>query len=286
MEYDVIVIGGGPAGIQAALYTLRAGLKTVIISKDGGALAQAEMIENYYGLEQPLRGQELIERGRKQAQDLGATVLEAEVTDVQWDENFTISLPEEEVKAKAVILTVGSPRKKVNVKNIDQFEGHGVSYCAICDAFFYRDKKVAVIGSGEYALHEARVLKNTSSEVTVFLNGEEPTAEFTDDFQVIPERVLLVEGTDRLESVVCEGGSRYEIDGLFVALGSAGAADFARKLGLATENGRLNVDMNMQTAVPGLFAAGDCVGGVLQISVAVGEGAKAGLAAVKYVKNK
>ena len=283
MLFDVIIIGMGPAGISAALYVKRAGMSCLIIGKDGGALEKAEKIENYYGLEKVLSGSELIEIGKKQAKNLGAELISAEAVGINWDGNYKIETTAGDFSSKAVILAVGSPRNKAKIEGINDFEGMGVSYCAVCDAFFYRNKTVAVLGNGEYANHEIKELLPTSAKVYLFTDGKEPES-VPENVEAVTLKIKKLYGDGKLQGVEFENGEKIEIDGLFVALGTAGAADFAKKIGAETENNRITVDEKMKTNIPGLFAAGDCIGGVLQVSVAVGEGAKAAMSAIEFVR--
>ena len=267
---EIIVVGGGPAGISAAIYARRSGLSVTVMYMNGGALEKAASIENYYGFPGGISGTELIERGHRQAEQLGITLKNEEVVGLDFDGRFVVSTLEGQYKADGVILTMGSPRKVPKVRGIKEFEGKGVSYCAVCDAFFFRGKKVAVLGDGEYANHEAQVL--------------EPVAE---SVVMLPKHtVAAVEGNDLLEKVITKDGEEIPLDGLFVAMGSAGSTDLARKLGAVVEGNRIMVDENMKTNVPYLYAAGDSTGGLLQVAKAVHEGAVAGLTAVKELKQK
>lgn len=134
--YDVAIIGAGPAGLSAALYTSRARLSTLVIGKDGGALAKAELIENYFGMPAPISGCELVENARNQARTLGADLSEDEVLGISWTGTFQIACRQETFEARAVILATGASRKKGNISGLSEHEGKGVSYCAVCDAFF------------------------------------------------------------------------------------------------------------------------------------------------------
>lgn len=284
---DILILGYGPAGISAALYGLRAGLDVLIVGKDAGALARAHMIENYYGLEKPLSGPELAEVGKKQALALGAKIVDDEVTDLFFDGNdFVAGGLSGEYRGKACIMATGSARKKQPLPGMAELEGHGVSYCAVCDAFFYRQKKVAVLGSGEYALHEVSELLPMASSVTLLTNGSETTATFPGTVTVETRKLAGLVGEGAFKGVRFEDGTEEAFDGLFVALGSASATDLARKSGAAFDGANPVLGPDFQTTVPGLFAAGDCTGGTLQVAVAVGEGAVAGLAAIKYLREK
>lgn len=282
--YDIIIIGAGPAGISAALYTLRANLNTLIIGKDGGALQQTDKIENYFGTGGVISGKELLEKGITQAEALGAVFAKEEVVSIEWMENFTVTTQSNRYEAKAVIIATGNKRSTAKIKGIDTLEGKGVSYCAVCDAFFYRGKNVGILGSGEYALHEAMALKGVVNSITVFTDGKEITADFPEDISIVTSPVEEIQGEEKVSGVKTKDGNIYPLDGVFVALGTAGAGELARKLGLPIENNRISVNKDKSTMIPGIFAAGDCIGGVLQIATAVGEGAEAALSAIKYLK--
>ncbi len=280
----IIIIGKGPAGVSAALYTTRAGIETVIIGKGTGSLGRAEKIENYYGFSAPVSGEELSDNGVEQAKRLGAVFIEEEVVGIGYDGGFAVRTDGGEYRADSVILATGSPRKAPKIKGIAEFEGRGVSYCAVCDAFFYRGKAVCVLGSGEYAVSEVNELKPVVGSVTLLTNGEEPSAAIPDGVDVIKKPVAEFKGGDRLERIVFKDGAEIAADGVFIALGTAGSADLARKLGVFTDGNRISVSENMSTNIPGLFAAGDCTGGMLQIAKAVYEGAAAGTEAVKFLR--
>jgi len=282
---DMLILGYGPAGVSAALYGLRSNLDVQLVGKDGGGLQKAHMIENYYGLEKPLSGPELVEVGKKQALALGAKIADDEITDLMFNgTEFVATGLKGEYHGKVCIMATGSARKKQPLAGMAEMEGHGVSYCAVCDAFFYRQKNVAVLGSGEYALHEATELLQVASSVTLLTNGEPLTAEFPETIKVENRKLKGLVGEGAFKGVCFDDESVGEFDGLFVALGSANATDLALKAGAAFDQGKLVLDADLMSTIPGLYAAGDCTGGILQVSVAVGEGARAGLAAIKYLR--
>lgn len=282
--YDVIVLGKGPAGIQAALYIKRANLNVLVIGKDGGALAKTDKIGNYYGFTQ-ISGPELLEQGYKHAKALDIELIEEEVTGLSFGLEYTVTTTQNTYLSKAVIIATGSPRATVKIPNLKELEGKGVSYCAICDAFFYRKKIVGVLGHGDYAAQEAHELVNVADEVIVFTNGLEPTGQFDPRVKFIKNRIKNLVGTDRLQAVTLDNDSTIEINGLFIALGSASATDLALKIGALVENNKIIVDEKKQTNVPGLFAAGDCTPGMMQIAKAVGDGCVAGLECIAYIRN-
>ena len=290
---DILVIGSGPAGVSAALYARRAGAEVTVISRGSGALAKAEKVENYYGLAEPVTGAELEANGIAGAKRLGVRFAEGEVVGLTMNDDFTglvVQTPEQVLEAKAVVLAAGSTRLAPKIPGLKELEGKGVSYCAICDAFFYRGKTVAVLGEGDYALHEAEILLPHADKVMLFTNGKEPLVEIPNVIEVHKEKVTAVEsekdgGMERVSGLRTEDGTVTPVNGLFVALGTAGSVDLARKIGAGTENNRIVTNPDMATNVPGLYAAGDCTGGLLQVVKAAYEGAVAGLAAAKYVRN-
>ncbi|MCF0224232.1 MAG: NAD(P)/FAD-dependent oxidoreductase [Fibrobacter sp.] len=283
--FDMLILGYGPAGVSAALYGLRSNLKVQLVGKDGGALLKAHAIENYYGLERPLTGVELHKVGKKQALALGADIQDDEITDLMFNgDHFVATGLKGEYHGKVCVMATGAARKKQPLPRMAELEGHGVSYCAVCDAFFYRQKNVAVLGSGEYALHEATELLQVASSVTLLTGGVPLTAEFPKEIAIESRKLRGLVGEGSFSGVEFDDGTVGQFDGLFVALGSANATDLALKAGAAFDNGKLVLDENLQTTVQGLYAAGDCTGGILQVSVAVGEGARAGMAAIKNLR--
>ncbi|MDP4118491.1 MAG: NAD(P)/FAD-dependent oxidoreductase [Bacillota bacterium] len=283
---DVIIIGKGPAGITASLYTVRAGLNTTVIGKDSGALSKASEIENYYGFETPISGGELISRGIAQAKNLGVNIIEDEVVGIGFEDMLTVKTANNVYKADSVIIATGSPRKAPEIEGLDKYNGKGISYCAVCDAFFYRGKDVAVLGCCDYALSEALELLPVVNSVTMITNGSKPIDNIPQEIKVIDTPIDRLLGDDLLTGVAFKDGTEISVAGLFVAVGVAGSSDLAKKLGVNTVGTKIAVDENMATNLPGLYAAGDCTGGMLQIAKAVYEGAKAGSEAIKYIRKK
>jgi len=282
--YDVIVLGKGPAGIQAAVYIKRANLNVLVIGKDGGALSKTDKIGNYYGFTQ-ISGPELLEEGFKHAKALNIELINEEVTGLSFGLDFEVTTTLNSYHAKAVILATGSPRASVRIPNLKELEGRGVSYCAICDAFFYRKKIVGVLGHGDYAAQEAHELVNVADQVIVFTNGLEPVGHFDPRVKFVKNKIKNLVGTERLQAVTLDDESTVDVSGLFIALGSASATDLALKIGALVEDNKIIVDDKKQTNVPGLFAAGDCTPGIIQIAKAVGDGCVAGLESIAFIRN-
>ena len=173
MIYDVIVIGNGPAGISSAIYVKRNNLNVLVVSKQQSNLLLADKIENYYGFENPISGKELYNQGLNQAKNLNIPLVDEEVVDVTFMGNYEVTTSANKYVAKTVIVSTGANRVAPKIKGLKEFEGRGVSYCAVCDGFFYRKKDVAVLGNKEYALHELNVLKQFANSVTLLTNGLE-----------------------------------------------------------------------------------------------------------------
>lgn len=282
---SIVIVGGGPAGLSAAVYAARANMQTTVLYQGDGALGKTDKIENYFGFSDPISGAELLARGRAQAVRLGAALVQAEVTGVEYaDKGFTVKTAEAAFAADAVILATGAPRAVPKIPGVTEFEGRGVSYCAVCDAFFYRGKAAAVLGQGEYALEEAKTLLPVAASVTLLTNGVDAPAALPEGLAVETRPIAAVEGTDKVERVAFAGGAPLAVDGVFIAYGTAGSADLARKLGAQTEGTRVSAGADMSTNVPGVFAAGDCTGGLLQVAKAVSDGARAAMSAVKFLR--
>ncbi len=284
----VLIIGAGPAGVSAALYAVRGGMEVTVLHHGSGALSKAERIENYYGFAEPPTGAELERNGIEGAKKLGAEFVEDEVVWIGMNDalnGFLAKTADHEYEADSVILAAGSKRKAPAFPGLRELEGRGVSYCAVCDAFFYRGKRVAVLGAGEYALHEAEVLLPHAEQVLLFTDDAEPAVEIPAKIEVHREKVEEILGEQRVTGIRTSGGT-VPLEGVFVAYGTAGSTELARKIGAAVADGHITVDDNMASTVPGLFAAGDCNGGLLQVAKAVYEGAVAGLSAVKFIRGK
>ena len=210
---------------------------------------------------------------------------------------FTIVLPSAVPGILAgVILATGSKRASAKIPGVKEFEGKGVSYCAVCDAFFYRGKDVAVLGNSDFALHEAEELSHTASHVTIFTDGKKPEFSKENAIDVNTMKIQAIEGDERVQGLRLKGDVSLQeagepqtsfapAEGVFVALGTAGSSEMARQIGAElNEKGNIRVNEEMETTVPGLYAAGDCTGGLLQVAKAVHDGAQAGLSACQYVR--
>ena len=284
--YEVIIIGAGPAGISASLYTRRANLKTLVLYSDKSGLEKTDKIENYYGFEDGIDGKELYFSGIKQTEKIGTDVKKEEVVNiVNEDKKFSITTSKNKYVSKVVILATGNKKNKPQIDGIDRLEGKGISYCAICDGFFYKNKSVAVLGNSKYALSEVNDLINVVKDITVLTNGKDKPEIRDDRIKLETKKIKEIEGKEKVEKIKFEDGSKMNIDGIFIAEGVAGSAEFAKKMGAFIKQNKIIVNENMETNIKGLYACGDCTGGILQISKAVYEGTVAGLQAIKYLKD-
>lgn len=286
--YDVIIIGKGPAGLSASLYTARGGLKTLVIGKES-VLTKGKKIENYCCSE-PMSGEELIQRGIEQAKSFNVEIVEEEVVDIRKDNSFTVQTRDNTYEGKAIIIATGKVRKSIPIEGLKKFEGKGVHYCVTCDGFFYSGMKVGILGFKDYAVHELKEMAGITEDLTLYTNGNSLDADGENrkyieekGIRVCEKAIKALEGSRVLERLVFESGEREEINGLFVAYGSASSVDFARKLGILLDRDNIIVDKDQKTNVEGVFAAGDCTGGLTQVATAVGQGAIAGQKAKAYV---
>ena len=281
--YDVTIIGAGPAGISASLYAKRANLKVLVLYHGKSNLEMTEKIDNYYGFENGIDGKELYNNGIKQAKNLGIEVKEVEVFGIQnLGKTFEVKTAEESIETKALIIATGNKKLRPNIQGVTEFEGKGISYCAICDGFFYRNKNIAVIGNGKFAVSEANELSHIAQNITILTNGlEEPET----DFEINSKKIKAITGETKVNKIEFEDGTSIEIDGIFVALGEAGASNFAKTLGIIQTGDNIKVNEKMETNIKGIYACGNATGGLLQICKAVYEGAEAGLSATNYIRN-
>lgn len=287
--YDLIIIGAGPAGISASLYAKRANLKVLILYYGKSNVEKATNIDNYYGFPGGISGKKLFEDGIKQAKELDIEVKKIEVVGIEnLGETYNVKTEDGNLKTKSIILSTGNKKITPDIKGIKEFEGRGISYCAICDAFFYKNKQVAVIGDGNFALNEANELLHVAKSVNILTNGVETTEinKEKNKFNINGKKIKCIKGDTKVKEIEFEDGSNLQIDGIFIALGEAGASDFAKTLGILQNGNDIKVNEKMETNLKGIYACGNATGGLLQICKAVYEGAVAGLSAAEYIRGK
>ena len=244
---DVLIVGAGPAGISAAIYGKRAGGNIKVVYYGDSNLEKTDRIENYYGFEHGIDGETLYRSGIKQAENINVDVSKEEVFKIEKEnEIFHIKTDKNEYEARSVIIATGNKKLRPNIDGIAEFEGKGISYCAVCDGFFFRNKDVAVIGNGKFAIKEAEDLRNIVNSVTVLTNGEDCVE--TSEYKIIRKRIKAVYGDGKVAGVELEDGEKIPFDGIFVAIGEAGSTDFARKLGVLLNGDSIVVDDDMKTS--------------------------------------
>ena len=283
--YDVIVIGGGPAGASAAIYLQRSKLDVLLIMKDYGTLEKTSHIDNYWGFEDTMDGKDIVEKGLLQAKRLGVKILQEEVLDIESDmfgnHQFTVKTDLGTYLGKTVLLATGQSKPTLKVKGFKEYTGKGISFCAICDGFIYRNKKIGVVGNKKFMSEELETLANFSQDITVFTDANELTVNV--DQKVVEDKIIEIQGDEVIRKVVTENNV-YDVDALFIAMGTPSANDFALRMGAIIDKNNIVVNQQFMTNIPGLFAAGDCIGGLLQIAKAVSDGAHAAIALNKYVR--
>jgi thioredoxin reductase (NADPH) len=301
--YDVIIVGGGPAGLSAAIYTGRALLPTLVIERGllGGQAVTTEAIANYPGFVEEITGPELMMRMEQQAQQFGAEFITANVDAVDLEGDIkTVIADGKEYKGRTLIITAGAAPNKLNIPGEERFTGAGVSYCATCDGAFFMDKRVYVIGGGDSAIQEALYLTKFAEKVTVVHRRDQLRAT-----KVVQEKAfanpkidfiwdsVLVEiaGSSRVDTVRVKNVKTEEItelpaDGVFIYVGITPNTAIIPESVSRNGPGYIVTDDHMSTSVPGVFAAGDVRQKLLrQIVTAVSDGATAAIAAEKYLED-
>ena len=298
-NYDVVIIGGGPAGLTAAIYTGRASLSTLILEKGlpGGQIAQTEEVENYPGFPEPIPGMELAARMQQQAEKFGGKIEMDEVQSVTKDEYethypFTVKGYGGEYRAKAVILATGANPKKLGVPGEEIYWGKGVSTCATCDGFFYRGKKVVVVGGGDAAVEEGLFLTKFADEVTLIHRRDSlrankvaqarafsnPKMKFIWDTVVEEIQGDANVSNVKLKNLKTGETSDFATDGVFIFIGHVPNTEFVKDLVTLRDDGYVDVTDEIYTNVPMLFAAGDVSDYVYrQLATSVGAGTRAAM---------
>jgi thioredoxin reductase (NADPH) len=306
--YDTVIIGSGPAGLTAAIYNIRAALKTVVIAgnQPGGQLTITTTVENFPGFPNGAGGVKLMMDMQAQVRNLGGEIKQGLVKKVNKVENvFEVELEDgTKLTTKAVIVATGAGAKWLGLPKEKELIGHGISGCATCDGMFFRGKTVAVVGGGDVACEDADFLTKFAIKVYIIhrrdqLRAQVPQKKLVENNPKIEfiwnSEVVEIEGEEKLEGIKIKSNVTGEekilpLDGLFVAIGRVPATDFVKELVELKEAGQIVVGKNLiflsMSSVPGIFAAGDCVDDVYrQAIIAAGDGAKAGLDAERWLKS-
>jgi len=302
-HYDVLILGAGPAGLTAALYAGRYNLRVAVIAKSiGGTANLAGEIENWPGFFGS--GLELMKKFKEQAQKFGARYLEAEVNNVKKDDNgFILEIEDKEIHGKTLIICLGTEHRKLNIVGEKEFLGKGVSYCATCDAMFFKNKTVAVVGGADSAAKAAIYLSDVAKQVYVIYRKDQIRCEPV-SFDKIKQKKnieifyysipIKIVGNKKVEKIEIEQTKPDEktkkidlkLDGVFIEIGASPATEVIKKLNVEIDKeGQIITDKATKTNVRGLFAAGDCTDNVLkQVVVSAGEGAVAAKSAYDYIQ--
>lgn len=294
--YDLVIVGGGPAGMTAALYAARANLKVAIVEGFlyGGQMQKTDCIENFPSYES-ISGEELSEKMEEQMFAYNVDELFGYVTKIIPKDNYnTLLLSDDKtVDTKTVLIATGAKHKLLNVPGEQELTNKGVSYCALCDATFFKDKELVVVGGGDSALEEALYLTNYATKVTIVHRRDEFRAQLYLQEKVkanpkiafeLSDEVTSINGTDCVESVTLKSGKTLKTDGVFIYVGQEPSTNFVNDLGITNAAGWICVDSHFQTKIPSIFAAGDCIAkDIRQIVTATGDGANAAQYIYQYL---
>jgi thioredoxin reductase (NADPH) len=305
--YDVVIIGGGPAGLTAGMYAARADLRTLVIAGEStvSQITVTDHIENYPGITEGINGFELADRFMSQAVQFGLQTASGDVTAIvkkRWGDHdgWDVSAGAVSYGAYAVIIATGANWRRLGVPGEERFIGKGVSFCATCDGPFYRDREVAVVGGGDTAIQEAVYLTRFAKKVTVIHRRDrlratailQKRAQANEKIAFAWNSVVeSIEGADVVERVRLKdlktGATReLNVDGIFVFVGLTPNTAAVREMISLDQGGYITVDANMQTSVPGIFACGDCIGKRLrQVVTACGDGATAAFSAQLFIED-
>lgn len=291
--YDVVILGTGPAGLQAAIHAARRKVSVLVLGKETRSSIYHHHLENYCCVFDTT-GEDIIRTGRKQAESFGAALRDEDVLAIEPDGvRFKIALEGgDTVRAPAVIIATGTARKRLNVPGERELAGKGVSYCVECDCNFYKGQDVAVVGGGSAAASGAMVMLNYARTVHLVCDRLDVAAGLEAELRssavriLEPRKVKAITGQDAVDGLVMDDGSRLAVQGVFIELGARGVMELAGLLGVRLDDEMKHIDTNkkMETSVPGIYAAGDITGPPWQVAKAVGEGCVAGLEAAAYAK--
>ena len=301
--FDLLIVGGGPAGLTAAIYASRMEMRVLLLESTvpGGRAVEAPIVENFPGFPEGIRGIELVENMIKQAEKYGASIRYPEaVVDVNVQETIkTVNTQDNRYKALTILLATGTQRKKLLVPGETEFLGRGVSYCPLCDGPFFKGGVTAVIGSSDEALEDALRLSNLSKKVFVITEKTEFEADRKlidncvekENIEILKATVKSITGDNEVESIIISDSHDDEktkevvVDGVFISLGRVPMTNLVKNAGITVDtNGCIEVDRKQTTNIQGVYAAGDCTCGGMQIVTAVGEGAMAAIQIYRYVK--
>lgn len=292
---DVIVVGAGIAGLSAGMYCGRFNLKTLVVGEmPGGIITTTHSVENYPGI-LSIGGAEMGMVFLEHAKKFGATVNFSRVVDIEKKEFFEVKTASEKFLSKTVIIATGTEHSKLGVPGETELVGRGVSYCALCDGAFFKNKTVCLVGGGDSSAIEALILAEQCKKVFMIVRKDFLRAEPINHKKVMENKkieirfkteIARIEGKTKVESVLLKSGEELKLDGVFVAIGHIAASGIAKNLGVALdEKGQIKINRNSETNVPGVFAAGDvCDSGFKQAITGAGEAVSASYSAYRYLQ--
>jgi thioredoxin reductase (NADPH) len=293
-NYDIIILGTGPAGLQAAIHAARRKVSLLVVGKTRKSSVYRAHIDNYCCID-GIMGEQLLEAGRKKVQESGARLIDDDVVGLKQKERLFVAEMESgiTVRSKALIFAMGISRNKLGVKGENKYKGNGVSYCVDCDAAFYQDESVVVVGCESAAVSGALLMTFYAKEVHLIcetLEVKDPLAQKIRE-SVIQlhegHKVKEIMGDQVVQSIILDDGSEIRVTGVFVELGAKGVIQLAGGLGVSLDQETMKyitTNKKQETNIPGVYAAGDICGPPWQVAKAVGEGCIAGLEAADYVK--
>ncbi len=293
MEADITIIGLGPAGLQAAIHAARKKVKVVAVGKSEASSLNRAEVENYLGIDS-MEGSELLKKGREQALRFGAELLEEEVVKLtkEGDAFVIVTDHEREIRSRAVVLAVGISRAKLNVPGEKEYLGKGVSYCASCDAGFFKGRPVAIIGEESEAAESAALMTEYASKVYWVYRQLKASEQMVDKarkakVEMLQAKPVRIVGEQTVTGLELEGGRKLDVNGVFIALGAKGSIELALELGIMPDpSGKILVDENCRTEMEMVYACGDVTGTPWQLARAVGQGCIAGDNAAKAVRTE
>lgn len=292
---DVLIVGSGPAGLQAAIHAVRKKVTVTVLGKPRRSSIYKAHVENYLGVDGVSLGSDLLDIGLNQARRFGVEVIEADLLNIEEDGTVFKAHIEDgrDLQARSVIFATGTSRKKLKVKGEKELSGKGVSYCVDCDANFYRGAKVAVVGNQSAAVDGAVTLTRYASEVHLVASKLEVSEQLRAELDKSPAQlhegvwVKEIAGEQGVEALLLDNDQRLAVEGVFVELGAKGAMDLATILGVALDSetfSYITTNKKQETNIPGVYAAGDIAGPPWQMAKAVGEGCVAGWEAANHVQ--
>jgi thioredoxin reductase (NADPH) len=297
---DFLISGAGPAGLSAAIYASRRGLRTVVLEKQfaGGRMTMAHLIENYPGFPEAITGSKLADLMIEQVKNFGGEIRHEEVVSLQLNNTPKIvTTKSKKYESSAVILATGTHRKKLLIPGEEEFIGRGVSYCAFCDAPFFKDKNVVVVGNNEEAIEDAMMLSDIASKTSIIPNSSEveflkdslSELNITNKIDLIEDgRIHSIKGEKTVEAIEVETiTSKLLIptSAVFISVGYVPMTELIRSSGVEVDDrGCVIVDRKQRTNLENVFAAGDCTCGGMQVATSIGEGAMASITAILSIK--